>query len=236
VLGPPTTDDVALLDAFARDTGLSIYLQPGGADSIQTLDGVPVSDGLRYSAPLADANINFGIADFIQVNPGVNKQMVSQAIDLLALTPDARVLDLYCGLGNFSLAMARRAALVTGVEGSEAMVDRASANAERAELTNLRFRAADLSEAGALDALAGDAYDRVLLDPPRSGAAEVLDAVASFRPGRIVYVSCHPGTLARDVRRLCGDHGYRLEAAGAMDMFPQTAHVEAMALLIADDG
>ena len=162
--------------------------------------------------------------------------MVSQAIDLLALTPDARVLDLYCGLGNFSLAMARRAARVTGVEGSEAMVDRASANAERAGLANLRFMAADLSEAGALDALARDAYDRVLLDPPRSGAAEVLDVVARFRPGRIVYVSCHPGTLARDVRRLCGDHGYRLEAAGAMDMFPQTAHVEAMALLIAGDG
>lgn len=231
VLDAPTTGDLEKLRAFARDTGLAIYLQSGGADTIAPLPGSDVPESLRYRAPLADTDIHFQLADFIQVNEGVNQQMVAQAVELLETGPDTRVLDLYCGLGNFTLALARRSAAVMGVEGSASMVERAGLNASRAGLDNVDYRVADLAVDGALACLAGESFDRVLLDPPRSGAAAVLDAIAGFAPRRIVYVSCHPGTLARDVQSLTAEFGYTLAAAGAMDMFPQTAHCEAMALL-----
>ncbi|UCG72138.1 MAG: 23S rRNA (uracil(1939)-C(5))-methyltransferase RlmD [Chromatiales bacterium] len=231
VLDAPTPGDLDKLRAFARETALSVFLQPGGADTIVPLPGAPVPDALRYRLPAADIDIEFRPTDFIQVNQAVNQQMVARALELLAPAADSRVLDLYCGLGNFTLALARRAAHVTGVEGSDAMVEQANANAALNGLKNVSYRVADLAGTDALDGLAGETFDRVLLDPPRSGAAGVLDALARFAPARIVYVSCHPGTLARDVQRLTGEFGYRLDAAGIMDMFPQTAHVEAMALL-----
>lgn len=231
VLDEPTAADLAHLRDFAAETGLSIFLQRGGASTLAPLPGAGAAEPLRYAAPLADTDIEFQISDFIQVNQGVNQQMVAQAIELLAPTADSRVLDLYCGLGNFTLALARRSAGVTGVEGSAEMVERAGANARRAGLDNVVYRLGDLADGAALDPLGGERFDRVLLDPPRSGAAAVLDAIARFAPSRIVYVSCHPGTLARDVQRLTGELGYTLSAAGIMDMFPQTAHAEAMALL-----
>lgn len=231
VLDAPTPDDLEKLRDFARTTGLAVYLQPGGADSIAPLPGDAVPDALHYRLQAADVDIEFRPTDFIQVNQAVNQQMVAQAMELLAPTAESRVLDLYCGLGNFSLALARQAGFVTGVEGSEAMVEQAVANAARNGLENVSYRVADLADADALEKLAGESFDRVLLDPPRSGAAAVLDTMARFEPARIVYVSCHPGTLARDVQRLTAELGYRLDAAGVMDMFPQTAHVEAMALL-----
>lgn len=231
VLDPPTPGDLDQLRAFARETGLWLYLQSGGADTIQPLPGTEAPDKLRYRAPEAEADIEFEPADFLQVNRAVNEQMVAQAMSLLAPAADSRVLDLYCGLGNFTLALARRAAAVTGVEGSSAMIERARANARLAGLANIDYLVADLADARALDGLTGRTFDHVLVDPPRSGAAAVLDSIAGFAPSRLVYVSCHPGTLARDVQRLTGELGFTLEAAGVMDMFPQTAHVEAMALL-----
>ena len=231
VLDAPPPADLDKLREFARTMGLDIYLQPGGAETIAPLPGAAAPRALHYRLPAADVDIEFRPTDFIQVNQAVNQQMVAQAIELLAADADSRVLDLYCGLGNFSLALARHAAAVTGVEGSEAMVEQAAANAVRNGLANVNYRVADLAATAALDGLAGERFDRVLLDPPRSGAAAVLDAIARFTPARIVYVSCHPGTLARDLQRLTAELGYRLDAAGVMDMFPQTAHVEAMALL-----
>lgn len=232
VLDPPTPGDLEKLRGFAGETGLLLYLQPGGVDTIMPLPGAEPPETLRYRAPAAGADLEFQPADFIQVNQPVNEQMVAQALELLAPAPGSRVLDLYCGLGNFTLALARVATAVTGVEGSRAMVERAAANARQAGLQNIDYHVADLGADRPLEGLASRAYDRVLLDPPRSGAAAVLDSLAHLSPARIVYVSCHPGTLARDVQRLTQDMGFRLEAAGVMDMFPQTAHVEAMALLV----
>lgn len=231
VLDAPTPQDIEQLRDFARTTGLSVYLQTGGADTIAPLPGDAEPAALRYRLDEPGIDIKFRPTDFIQVNQAVNQQMVAQALELLAPASQSRVLDLFCGLGNFTLALARRAAFVTGVEGSAAMVEQAAANALRNGVQNVSYRLADLATANALDGLTGEVFDRVLLDPPRSGAAAVLDAIAHFEPARIVYVSCHPGTLARDVQRLTAELGYRLDAAGVMDMFAQTAHVEAMALL-----
>jgi 23S rRNA (uracil1939-C5)-methyltransferase len=230
VLEAPSEADLERLRTFAHETDFDIYLQTGGANSIAALPGARPPRRLNYALPGVSADIEFQPADFIQVNQAVNQKMVTEALELLSPSPDSRVLDLYCGLGNFTLAVARRAAMVTGIEGSVAMVGRAAANAARAGVENVQFVAGDLARPDALDAFAGEAIHRVLLDPPRSGAAAVLDAVAAFAPARIVYVSCHPGTLARDAQRLTSKLGYTLAAAGVMDMFPQTAHIESMAL------
>ena len=167
--------------------------------------------------------------DFTQVNAQINRKMINLAIELLALDKQDRVLDLFCGLGNFSLPMATRAAFVMGVEGSEAMVNRAIENTERMGLTNLAFESADLTENSAQGRWLNVGFTKVLLDPPRSGAIEILATVVALKPQRIVYVSCNPATLARDAACL-KENGYKLEAAGVMDMFPQTTHVESIAL------
>ncbi|MQM40426.1 23S rRNA (uracil(1939)-C(5))-methyltransferase RlmD [wastewater metagenome] len=164
----------------------------------------------------------------------MNRRMVSRAIELLDPAPEHRVLDLFCGLGNFTLPLARRAAHVIGVEGAEPLVVRGRENAERNGIDNVSFRAADLTADVTGRPWLGDGVDRVLLDPPRSGAAEVLPNVARLRPGRIVYVSCGPATLARDAGILVNEYGYRLSAAGVMDMFPHTAHVESIAVFDRD--
>jgi 23S rRNA (uracil1939-C5)-methyltransferase len=155
--------------------------------------------------------------------------MIKQAIDLLAPDSSSSVLDLYCGLGNFSLPLARVAGQVLGIELTAEMVARARDNARACGLDNVEFRQADLSKPVA-DLTAGQSFDLVLLDPPRTGMAELLDTLIDIRAKRILYVSCHPGTLARDAQRLVNDGGYRLVTAGIMDMFPQTSHVESMAL------
>ncbi len=167
--------------------------------------------------------------DFIQVNAQINRQMISRAVELLDLNPSDNVLDLFCGLGNFSLPMATRAQFVLGVEGSDAMVDRGKENARRMGLQNLDFQSADL--AAQLDTTHWLKYNinKVLIDPPRSGAIEILPAVTRLGPEKIVYVSCNPVTLARDAASL-QEAGYTLDVVGVMDMFPQTAHVESIAL------
>ncbi|MEZ5561490.1 MAG: 23S rRNA (uracil(1939)-C(5))-methyltransferase RlmD [Gammaproteobacteria bacterium] len=232
VLDPPGAGDLDMLRSFALDHGLRIYLQSGGPESVAPLDPLPADDDLCYAIPAYGLSLRFGPVDFIQVHPEVNLLMIDQAIELLAPAATDRVLDLYCGIGNFTLPLATRAAEAVGIEGARPALERARQNAAAAGLANTRFIEADLSGAGAEGAWTRESFDLVLLDPPRTGAAALLPALAGVGARRIVYVSCHPGTLARDAGLLVTEHGYRLAAAGAMDMFPQTSHVESMALFV----
>ena len=228
VLEPPSDADLALLRAFEREHALRLYLQPGGPATVEPL--TPGRPPLRYSLPAFGLTIEFEPTDFIQVNACLNEAMVSRAVELLAAGPGDRVLDLFCGLGNFSLPLARHAGAVVGVEGDAGLVQRARRNAARQDIENVNYVVADLM-APAIDApWATGTYEKVLLDPPRAGAREVLPVVAASGAGRVVYISCHPGSLARDAGLLVREHGFRLIAAGVMDMFPHTTHVEAMAV------
>ena len=170
----------------------------------------------------------------MQVNAELNRQMVRHALDLLNPSPADRVLDLYCGLGNFTLPLARRAGEVVGIEGDESLVSRARRNAEINGLTNVRFTVADLFKPVAGEIWSRQKYDLILLDPPRAGSVELLPTIAAMQARRIVYVSCHPGSLARDAGLLVREHGYRLVSAGIMNMFPHTAHLESIAVFERD--
>jgi 23S rRNA (uracil1939-C5)-methyltransferase len=228
VLAEPTAADLDRLRAFARDRGVEFWLQPGGYDTVAPLDAPGTR--LRYGLPEFGVDLEFGPMDFVQVNGELNRRMVARAIELLAPATSDAVLDLYCGLGNFTLPLATRAARVFGVEGEAGLVARARANAERQGLANAAFAVADLSRDLRGEPWARERWDRVLLDPPRVGAKEVLPTVAASRAERVVYISCHPGSLARDAGLLVHEHGFRLVAAGVMDMFPHTAHVESIAV------
>ena len=187
---------------------------------------------LHYELPQFGVKLEFAPTDFVQINGEVNRALVSRAIELLELSPASSVLDLYCGLGNFSLALARSAGRVVGVEGEGALVERARHNAHRNGLGNARFHVADLSRPiDPQTSWVRETYTHVLLDPPRVGAREVLGTVAQLRPRRVVYIACHPGSLARDLGVLVHEHGFTLEAAGVVDMFAHTAHVESIAVL-----
>lgn len=224
--------DREALARFAATHGVQIHLQPGGHDTIHPLGeaGAP----LRYGLPAHDLQFEFRATDFVQVNAATNARLVDLALESLQLSAEDRVLDLFCGLGNFSLPIARRVRSVVGIEGEAGLVARARENAARNGIDNAEFHVADLTQAdGGAAALAGG-FTRVLLDPPRTGALEVLPRVAALAAARIVYVSCHPGTLARDLGVLCQQLGYRLEAAGVIDMFPHTNHVESIAVLERD--
>jgi 23S rRNA (uracil1939-C5)-methyltransferase len=185
---------------------------------------------LQYFLPddTGDLCISFFPGDFTQVNADINRKMIHQAIELLDLKDDDNVLDLFCGLGNFTLPMARRCLSVTGVEGSEDMVVRAALNAQNNQLLNTRFFSADLFTDFDSTRWATSGYSKLLLDPPRSGAIELVSRIRELLPQVIVYVSCNPATLARDAAELT-KQGYRLTHAGVMDMFPHTGHVESMA-------
>jgi 23S rRNA (uracil1939-C5)-methyltransferase len=228
VLDDPTAEDRRRLRDFATSRGLEFYLQPGGLDTVVPLD--PPATPLTYRLPEFDVEITFQPIDFIQVNASINAQAVSLAVEHLQLAPEHRVLDLFCGLGNFTLPVARRAGRVVGVEGEEGLVARARANAAANGIGNAEFHVADLSGDPEGFPWTLGPFERVLLDPPRAGAAGVLPLIGRIRPGRIVYVSCHPASLARDAGVLVHGHGYRLAAAGVMDMFPHTAHVESIAV------
>jgi 23S rRNA (uracil1939-C5)-methyltransferase len=229
VLSPLTVDDLELLRAFARDHRIELYLQPGGYETVQKLDGNPA--GLAYRLPQFDVTIHFQPTDFIQVNAALNERMVAHALELLEPNADEDILDLFCGLGNFSLPLARRARHVVGVEGEAGLVERARRNAQSNGVQNAEFFTANLAaEDLRLSTWAQRKYAKVLLDPPRAGAREVLPVVAASGVKRLVYVSCHPGSLARDAGLLVHEHGFRLTAAGVMDMFPHTAHVESIAV------
>jgi 23S rRNA (uracil1939-C5)-methyltransferase len=220
--------DLESLQAFARDQGYHVYLQPGGPDSVRPL--WPEDSTLSYALPAQGIEFDFRPTDFTQINAEINRLMVERVLQLLEPGGSHRVLDLFCGLGNFTLPLARHAGVAVGVEGDAGLVARAHHNALRNGIDNAVFHAADLAARQIEAPWAGQTYERILLDPPRSGAAAALDIVGNIRPGRVVYVSCHPGSLARDAARLVEDFGYRLRAAGVMDMFPHTAHVESIAL------
>ncbi|WP_323845557.1 23S rRNA (uracil(1939)-C(5))-methyltransferase RlmD [Microbulbifer magnicolonia] len=233
-LKPLTAADRERWLAFAADTGIHLYLQPGDVASAHRI--WPQGDGdergdelLSYTLPEFDLTLRFHPLDFVQVNFAINRQMVSRAVALLDPQPHERVLDLFCGLGNFTLPLARRAREVVGVEGEGALTRRGADNAALNGLHNVQFHAADLTQDIRAHAWAAAGFDKILLDPPRGGALEVVRELARFGARRIVYVSCNPSTLARDAGELAV-LGYRLARAGVMDMFPHTAHVESMAV------
>jgi len=233
VLEPLKESDLVLLRSFGREHSVQMFLQPGGYETVAPMDQV---EPLEYRVPSFDLTLQFLPTDFIQVNGPLNLQMIDRAVQLLALRPQDRVLDLFCGLGNFSLPLARRAGQVVGVEGEANLVARARENAVRNGLENAQFFTADLADeslgaAKTSNAWAGK-FDKVLLDPPRAGAKEVLPVVAKSGADTVLYISCHPGSLARDAGILVHEHGYKLQAAGVMDMFPHTAHVESAALFV----
>jgi 23S rRNA (uracil1939-C5)-methyltransferase len=230
VLEPPNEADLQRLRAFEVERGVRFYLQPGGPSTVRPLtEPAPL---LSYTLPQAGVVLQFEPGDFVQVNDAMNRLLVERALELLAPGPQARVLDLYCGLGNFTLALARRAAGVVGVEGDAGLVERARANARRNGIDNAAFHVADLSATPTpASAWLSAGTTHVLIDPPRAGALELLPAIAALVPERVVYVSCHPATLARDLGLLVHQHGFKLVAAGIADMFPQTAHVESLAVL-----
>jgi 23S rRNA (uracil1939-C5)-methyltransferase len=231
ILAEPPEADLKLLRGFAAAHGVRFYLQPAGLDSVRALDAAS-PEPLRYRLRSFGLELEFAPTDFIQVNGPVNEALVARAAELLGLTGGSRVLDLYSGLGNFTLALSRRAAAAVGVEGERRLVERARANAARNGLANAEFHQADLAAAPAADApWLRPGYSHVLLDPPRTGAREMLATVARLAPERVLYISCHPGSLARDLMVLVHEHGFRLEAAGVVDMFAHTAHVESLALL-----
>ncbi|MDX1698174.1 MAG: 23S rRNA (uracil(1939)-C(5))-methyltransferase RlmD [Thiohalobacterales bacterium] len=227
-LDPLSEADAARLSDYGTGQGVHIWLQSGGPATVQPF--VPQDSSLSYRLPGHGIEIRFLPNDFTQVNASINTKMVSRVLELLELTQADQVLDLFCGLGNFTLPMARQAGAVTGVEGEAGLVERARENAVHNGLGNVTFRTADLAEDCRAHAWAGGGYNKVLLDPPRSGAAAVMDVLGNIGPGRIVYVSCHPGSLARDAGTLVNNMGYGLVSAGVMDMFPHTAHVESIAL------
>ena len=226
VLDTITPEDRQAIEAFAREHNVEIYLQPGGYDTITPLSGAATN--LEYRLSDFDVTLRFQPTDFVQVNGPLNALMVKRAVELLAPSASDRVLDLFCGLGNFSLPIARSAAHVTAVEGEAGLVARARDNALRNGLNNVEFHVANLAEPQKHAAWASRRYDKVLLDPPRAGAREVLDLIAASGASTVVYISCHPGTLARDAGVLVHEHGFSLGSAGVMDMFPHTAHVESM--------
>jgi len=228
VMVPPSAADLEKISDFGRAKGVQMFLQSGGLDTVR-----PLHDGyapLQYAVDGGHVNIEFGPVDFIQINREINVGMVDAALRLLEPTPQDAVLDLFCGLGNFTLPLARRSRRVLGVEGDHALVAKARGNAARNAIGNAEFILENLFEPARLGSWSKEHYDRVLLDPPRAGAVELLPWIARWQPRRVVYISCHPGSLARDAGILVRDFGFRLTDAGVMDMFPQTTHVESIAV------
>ena len=226
-LQPLSEQDRSALVEFGKTHQLGIFLQPGGIDSVTPL--WPEQAQLSFRLPKYDVELDFRPLDFIQVNGGMNRRMIDHARGLLDPQPTDRVLDLFCGLGNFTLPLARRAGQVVGVEGDAGLVRRAQENALRNKVENATFYSADLAADQRGTAWAKADYELLLLDPPRSGADALLEYLPKRSTRRVVYVSCHPASLARDAGILVERHGFVLKSAGVMDMFPHTAHVESIA-------
>ena len=232
VLEPVGAEDGQRLKRFADAHGVQLWLQPAGPDSARPFWPL-AAPALYYALPRYGVRIAFGPTDFTQVNHAVNRLLVDRALSLLDPGPGEDVTDFFCGLGNFTLPIARSGADVLGVEGSAALLVRAEENARANGLDGrCRFVAADLFDARACAEL--PACDKALLDPPREGAIELVKSFAAQPPSRIVYVACDPATLARDSGVLVHTQGYRLAAAGVVNMFPHTSHVESIALFERD--
>lgn len=232
-LEPLTEGDHERLRVFGQAHRVQWWLQPSGPDSVHLLAGIE-SPELAYDLPEFGVTMPFKPTDFTQVNHPINRVLVAQALNLLSPLPTDRVLDLFCGLGNFTLPLARRCSDVLGVEGSEALVARARDAALRNGISNAQFQARNLFHLTAQDYEGFGPIDRILIDPPREGAVAVCEILAQLpadkRPKRMVYVSCNPATLARDAAHLCHQGGYVLKQAGVVNMFPHTGHVESIAV------
>jgi 23S rRNA (uracil1939-C5)-methyltransferase len=230
ILQPLNQSDETLLREFADRHAVVIYLQPKGPDSAYCF--YPQSaPPLSYSLPEFDVQLEFRPTDFTQVNHAVNRVLVRRTLDLLDPQPGERIADMFCGLGNFTLPIARSGAFVIGVEGSHGLVRRGEASAAANGLGSLvKFSVANLFNCTEESLAVLGRFDKMLIDPPREGAIELIKALSSDAPRRIVYVSCNPSTLARDAAILVSVKGYRFLAAGAVNMFPHTAHVESVAL------
>jgi len=224
------SDQEALIN-FGRQEGIAIYLQPAGPGSIFPLFTLGQDEFLRYSLPDFNLEFKFKPSDFTQVNPGINRQMVNKVIELLAPQSSDRILDLFCGLGNFTLALGRFASKVVGVEGDPKMVERALQNAKENNVLGAEFYAQPLHLPFETASWAAQPFNKILLDPPRTGALECLPFLAKQKASRIVYVSCNPATLARDLGELVKKHKYQLKSLCVLDMFPHTTHVESIAVL-----
>lgn len=230
ILQPLTARDEKLVRAFADRHAVVIYLQPKGPDSAYRFYP-EAGPSLSYSLPEFDVRLEFRPTDFTQVNHAVNRVLVRRALGLLDPQPGERIADMFCGLGNFTLPIARCGAQVLGIEGSPGLVRRGEASAAANGLAGqIRFAVANLFNCTAESLAALGAFDKMLIDPPREGAIELIKALGDDAPRRIVYVSCNPATLARDAGVLVSVKGYRFLAAGAVNMFPHTAHVESVAL------
>jgi len=221
---PLGEDDLQRLREFCAEHDAQLWLHGAGEPEADRS-----GQKLGYRLEPWNLELQYRPGDFVQVNGAVNQAMVEQALDWLAPQTGERVLDLFCGLGNFALPLAQQVREVVAVEGVQAMVERARANATANGLGNLHFFQADLSNPLAGAHWAAEGFDAILLDPPRDGAFEVVKQIGELGARRLVYVSCNPATLARDTAELV-KQGFRLKRAGILDMFPQTAHVEAMAL------
>lgn len=231
VMEPPTTSDEAALRAFAETHAIQFWLQPGGLDSAAPFHPLD-APALAYTLPEFAVEMPFAPTEFTQVNSSLNRVMVHRAMRLLDPQPDERIADFFCGLGNFTLPIARSGAQVLGIEGSAALVKRAAQNAAHNGLSdNTEFRAMNLFKMDEAGLAQLGRFDKWLIDPPRDGAIELVTAITpAIAPQRIVYVSCSPATLARDASVLVQAHGYALKSAGAMNMFPHTSHVESIAV------
>ena len=231
-LDPLSPEDRGAIEAFAARHRVGVWLQPGGPETARPI--IDPAPDLHYWLEDGAIRLSFSALDFVQVNAEVNRALVRRVVSMLAPAPGEKVLDAYCGLGNFSLPLAARGADVTGLEAAGAMVDRARANAAGNGLS-ASFQVADLDDDATVRDWLGRGWARLLLDPPRTGAEVVVEHVPPARPSRIVYVSCNPDTLARDAARLVHRHGYRLTRTGLVDMFPHTSHIESVTEFEAGD-
>jgi 23S rRNA (uracil1939-C5)-methyltransferase len=222
-----TSEDKNKLITFANENSFAIYLQPGGLDSVYCLTNPKQT--LSYRLTCANIELLFQPTDFTQINQAINQALVKRTIELMEPEPQDKILDLFCGLGNFTLALAKKCAQIIGVEGHKVMVERATQNAVHNAITNATFYCADLTKELPALPWANQHYYKILLDPPRTGALEICQQIKKFGAKKIIYVSCNPATLARDAKELV-NQGYELAAAGIVDMFPHTSHVENLAV------
>lgn len=231
-LKPLTDEDVQKICLFAEKHHFDIHLQPKGLDTVHKIWPNDRAPQLSYTLPDHNITLHFHPCDFTQVNQEINRLMINRALELLEIKDSDTVLDLFCGLGNFTIPLAKYCKKVTGVEGNETALTRAKENAIFNHMTNVQFEFANLSEDTSNLTWANQQYDKILIDPPRSGAEQIVRSFEKMKAKRIVYISCNPATLARDAGILVNELGYTLEKVGVMDMFPHTSHVESIALFV----
>lgn len=233
-LKPLVNDDLQKLTEFAQTHKMDLYLQPGGPATIHL--HWPQQSQLIYRLDDQDLTYDFGPTDFIQINRAINQSMINAVLSHLQLSGNETVLELFCGLGNISLPLAQQSKFVVSVEGDQALVDKAKINARQNDISNVEFHMANLyaDDVELLSLWKQHTYDIVVLDPPRSGAENIMPIIKKIGAHKIVYVSCNPATLARDAKLLLENSRYCLKSAGILDMFPHTAHVESMAVFELD--